>query len=53
MLFVDRVLIDETRDRVNYRLDVWRHTLEYKGFKLSMIKTKYLECKFSNITHVT
>ncbi|WMV56372.1 hypothetical protein MTR67_049757 [Solanum verrucosum] len=38
MLFADDiVLIDETRDRVNARLEVWRRT-----------KTEYLGCKFSD-----
>ncbi|XP_060216871.1 uncharacterized protein LOC132644299 [Lycium barbarum] len=50
MLFTDDiVLIDETRSGVNARLEVWREALESKGFKLSMTKTKYLECKFSNV----
>ncbi|KAK4350612.1 hypothetical protein RND71_029925 [Anisodus tanguticus] len=44
----DIVLIDETRNGVNAKLKVWRHTLESKGFRLSRIKTEYLECKFSN-----
>ncbi|WMV15276.1 hypothetical protein MTR67_008661 [Solanum verrucosum] len=49
MLFADNiVLIDETRDRVNARLEVWRQTLESKGFKLSRTKTEYLGCKFSD-----
>ncbi|WMV09787.1 hypothetical protein MTR67_003172 [Solanum verrucosum] len=49
MLFADDiVLIDETRDRVNARLEVWRQTFESKGFKLSMTKTEYLGCKFSD-----
>nr|XP_033510141.1 uncharacterized protein LOC117274918 [Nicotiana tomentosiformis] len=48
MLFTDDiVLIDETRGGVNDRLEVWRYTLESKGFKLSKTKTEYLECKFS------
>ncbi|KAG5586165.1 hypothetical protein H5410_046599, partial [Solanum commersonii] len=48
MLFADDiVLIDETRDRVNARLEVWRQTLESKGFRLSRTKTEYLGCKFS------
>lgn len=46
MLFADNiVLIDDTR--VNDRLEVWRHTLESKSFKLSKTKKEYLECKFS------
>ncbi|XP_070010807.1 uncharacterized protein LOC142162899 [Nicotiana tabacum] len=36
------------RDGVNTRLEVWRQTLETKGFKLSRSKTEYLECKFSD-----
>ncbi|XP_070046133.1 uncharacterized protein [Nicotiana tomentosiformis] len=48
----DIVLIDETRGGVNERLEIWRQTLEFKGFKLSMTKTEYLECKFSGTTHV-
>ena len=48
MLFAyDIVLIDETRDRVNARLEIWRQTLESKGFRLSRTKTEYLEYKFS------
>lgn len=48
MLFVDDiVLINETGDKVNNRLEIWRHTLESRGFKLSRMKTKYLEYKFS------
>ncbi|XP_060190818.1 uncharacterized protein LOC132620134 [Lycium barbarum] len=49
MLFADDiVLIDESRSGVNGRLEVWRQTLESKGFKLSRTKTEYLECKFSD-----
>ncbi|XP_070014932.1 secreted RxLR effector protein 78-like [Nicotiana sylvestris] len=48
MLFADDiVLIDESRTGVNVRLEVWRQTLESKGFKLSRTKTKYLECILS------
>ncbi|KAG5598967.1 hypothetical protein H5410_030337 [Solanum commersonii] len=46
-MFAIPVLIDETRDRVNARLEVWRQTLESKGFRLSRTKTEYLGCKFS------
>ncbi|XP_070026270.1 uncharacterized protein [Nicotiana sylvestris] len=52
MLFIDDiVLIDETRGGVNAKLEVWRQTLESKGFKLSKSKIKYLECKFSKGMH--
>nr|XP_009623684.1 uncharacterized protein LOC104114850 [Nicotiana tomentosiformis] len=46
----DIVLIDETRSGVNERLKVWRQALESKGFNLSNTKTKYLECKFSDVS---
>ncbi|XP_075095141.1 uncharacterized protein LOC142173448 [Nicotiana tabacum] len=48
MLFADDiVLINVVRCRVNTWLEVWRQTLEYKGFNLSRTKTEYLACKFS------
>ena len=43
----DIVLIDETRDGVNRKLEKWRDTLEPKGFIVRRSKTEYLECKFS------
>ncbi|XP_075076396.1 uncharacterized protein LOC142163044 [Nicotiana tabacum] len=46
----DIVQINEKRVGVNERLEVWRHTLESKGFELTRTKTEYLECKFSGIT---
>ena len=49
MLFVDDiVLIDELRSGLNDELEVWRATLESKGFKLSRNKTEYLEYNFSS-----
>ncbi|XP_047260363.1 uncharacterized protein LOC124893397, partial [Capsicum annuum] len=39
-----QVLIDESRRGVNDKLEVWRQTLETKGFKLSRTKMEYLEC---------
>ena len=48
MLFADDiVLVDETRAGINAKLEVWRQTLESRGFRLSKAKTKYVECKFS------
>ena len=48
MLFADDiVLVDETRAVVNAKLELWRPTLESRGFKLSRDKTEYMECKFS------
>ena len=48
MLFTDDiVLLDETRAGVNAKLELWRQTLESRGFRLSRTKIKYIECKFS------
>jgi len=48
MLFAnDIVLIDESWDGLNNRLEKWRHTLESRGFRLSRSKTQYLRCGFS------
>ncbi|XP_075086512.1 uncharacterized protein LOC142169176 [Nicotiana tabacum] len=52
MLFADDiVLIDETQGCVIARLEVWRQTLESRGFKLSRSKTEYFECKFNDERH--
>jgi hypothetical protein len=54
MLFVDDIaLIDESRECVNTKLELWRSTLESKGFKLSRSKTEYMECEFANIRCAT
>ncbi|KAF3638194.1 putative pre-mRNA-processing factor 6-like [Capsicum annuum] len=45
----DVVLIDETRGGVNDKLEVWRQTLESKGFRVSRSKTEYVECKFNDV----
>ena len=48
MLFADDiVLVDETRAGVNAKLELWRQTLESRGFRLSRAKTEYMKCKFS------
>ena len=48
MLFADDIiLIDESSEGVNTKLERWRDTLEAKGFKLSRSKTEYLHCRFS------
>ncbi|CAN6720664.1 unnamed protein product [Malus baccata var. baccata] len=41
------LLIDETQEGVNAKLNLWREVLESKGFRLSRSKTEYMECKFS------
>ena len=43
MLFADDVvLVDESRAGVNRKLELWRQTLESKGFRLSRTKTEYM-----------
>ena len=48
MLFAnDVVLIDETREEVNAKLELWMDVLESNGFRINRTKTEYMECKFS------
>ncbi|VFQ84448.1 unnamed protein product [Cuscuta campestris] len=48
MLFADDiVLIDDTREGLNDKLELWRLALETKGFRISTNKTEYMECRFS------
>jgi hypothetical protein len=51
MLFADDVvLVDESRTGVDQKLELWRRTLEAKGFRLSMSKVEYMKCDFSATT---
>jgi hypothetical protein len=51
MLFADYVvLVDESRTGVDQKLELWRRTLEAKGFRLSRSKTEYMKCDFSVTT---
>ena len=51
MLFADDVvLVDESRTGVNQKLELWRETLESKGFRLSRTKTEYTRCDFGTTT---
>ena len=43
----DVVLIDESKVGVDSKLELWRQTLESKGFRLSRTKTEYMKCEFS------
>ena len=43
----DVVLVDDSRTGVNRKLELWRQTLESKGFRLSRTKTEYMMCGFS------
>ena len=50
MLFADDVvLVDETMAGVNRKFELWRQTLESKGFRLSRTKTEYMRCDFSGV----
>ncbi|KAG2551901.1 hypothetical protein PVAP13_9KG445085 [Panicum virgatum] len=52
MLFPDDVvLVDESRTGVNRKLELWRRTLESKGFRLSRTKIEYMICDFSTTRH--
>ena len=52
ILFADDVvLVDESRAGVNRKLELWRRTLESKGFRLSRTKTEYMMCDFSATRH--
>ena len=52
MLFADDVvLVDDSRMGVNRNLEVWRKTLESKGFRLSRTKTEYMRFIFSTNRH--
>jgi hypothetical protein len=47
ILFADDVvLVDESREGVNRKLELWRQTLESKGFRISRTKTEYMRCDF-------
>ena len=52
MLFADDVvLVDESQAGVNRKLELWRQTLESKGFRLSRTKTEYMRCDFDGVAH--
>jgi hypothetical protein len=52
MLFADdMVLVNDSRAGINRKLELWRDTLESKGFKLSRTKTEYMRCDFSVTRH--
>ena len=47
MLFADDiVLVDDTKEGVNTKLELWRNTRS-SGFRLSISKTENMECTFS------
>jgi hypothetical protein len=44
---LDVVLVNESRTEVDQKLELWRRTLEAKGFRLSRSKIEYMKCDFS------
>ncbi|KAL6572440.1 hypothetical protein OROMI_013398 [Orobanche minor] len=49
MMFADDIVsIDKTKVGVQQKLELWRDTLEARGFRLSRSKTEYMECRFSD-----
>ncbi|RZB64914.1 hypothetical protein D0Y65_041114 [Glycine soja] len=54
MLFADDiVLLGESREELNERLETWRRALETHGFRLSRSKSEYMECKFNKRRRVS
>ena len=50
MLFADDVvLVDESQAGVNRKLELWRQTVESKGFRLSRTKTEYMRYDFGEV----
>ena len=48
MLFAnDIVLIDESREGANTKLELWRSTSESQDFRLSRLKIEYLHYRFN------
>jgi hypothetical protein len=51
MLFADDVvLVNESRTRVDQKLELWRQILAAKGFRLLRSKMEYMKCDFSATT---
>ena len=49
---VDIVLVAETKEEVNYKLEDWREVLEARGLCISCMKTNYLRCGFSRTSPI-
>lgn len=47
LFWYDIVLVNETKNWVNTKLEIWWDTLESKCSRLSMIKAYYMEYNFS------
>ena len=42
--------MNETREGVNTKLEIWRKTFESKGFRISKTKAQYMECNLVTVT---
>ena len=47
LLAKDIVLVDESRNGVNAKLEIWQKAFESKGFKIIRTKTEHMNCNFS------
>ena len=53
MLFAeDIVLVAETKEKVNNKLEEWRAVLEGRELRMSRTKTKYFRCDFSGTLQI-
>ena len=49
VLFADNiVLLGDSNDEINQKLELWRRTLEFKDFQLSRAKREYMRCSFGD-----
>ena len=52
MLFADDiVLVAESKEDLNGRLEDWRVALESKGLRISRSKIEYLHCDFNRVNN--
>lgn len=49
----DVVLLGESNEDLNKRLNTYRRTLETHGFCLNRSKMKYIECKFNKMRSIS
>ena len=48
MFFVDDIaILGDSKVEINWKLELWRRTLESKCFRISKSKTEYMHCSFS------
>ncbi|XP_071713187.1 uncharacterized protein [Rutidosis leptorrhynchoides] len=45
----DIVLVSESQDELNIRLEQWRNALEQNGLRISRLKSEYLRCDYGRI----